>query len=210
MKAEAVRAEYTKKLQELVLDRAAFETEKAKCLSTIKAEVEESKRREWEVKARLEITRQVDIEREKLGQMFKQEVDARVKMQVKQMREAEMVKLPSPPLTQPDSFQILGENETHTASEVSKLSLDSPAEDQVDPFKEKGTTPPRRKRRGPLGRSRTQMGRWSSKHCFPLAVKLSSLLCSMCLKLRPAVEPLLTEWPADSCAHRFSNGCHNG
>lgn len=150
-----------KKLEDLDTERAAFSAAKARSLESIKAEVEESKRREWELKARLEITRQVSIETEKLKHLFEVEVEARVKIRVKQIREQEseipMIKPPSPPLTQPPSFAIYTDNDTPSTADLSNLSLDSPIEEKENPMVGKGTTPPKRKPRAPLARSRTQM-----------------------------------------------------
>ena len=157
IKAEAMRIEYVQKLRDLDSERAAFSADKVKYMERIKAEIEESKRREWEVKARLEISRQVNIETEKLKEMFNEEVDARVKLQVKQFRETEMSKPPSPPLTQPSSFAIFAENDTPSTVELSSLSLNSPGTEKGIRTTEKGATPPKRKLRGPLARSRTQM-----------------------------------------------------
>lgn len=157
IKAEAMRIEYVKKLGDLDLERAAFSAEKVKYMDRIKTEIEESKRREWELKARLEISRQVNIETEKLKQMFNEEVDARVKLQLKQLGEAEISKPPSPPLTQPSSFAETTENNTPSTIELSNLSLNSPGTEKDIRTAEKGTTPPKRKPRGPLARSRTQM-----------------------------------------------------
>ena len=155
-----MRTEYTKRLHELEAERAGFNAEKSKYMESIKAEVEESKRREWELKARLEITRQVDIATEKLKRMFEQEVEDRVKLQVQQVREREaliLTKPPSPPLTQPSSFAIYAENNTPSTADLSNVSFDSPQEEKEDPIATKGTTPPKRKPRAPFGRSRTQM-----------------------------------------------------
>lgn len=155
-----MRIEYAKKIQDLEVERAAFNAEKSTFMDRIKAEVEESKRREWELKARLEITRQVDIETEKLKRIFEQEVEARVNLQVKQVREREamiLTKPPSPPLTQPPSFTLYGDDNTPPTVNLSSLSLDSPQEETENPMAKKGTTPPKRKPRAPFGRSRTQM-----------------------------------------------------
>lgn len=170
MKAEAVKAEYSKKLQQLDADRAAFEIEKSKHVIAI----EESKRREWELKARLEITRQVSIETEKLKQMFEKEVENRVKLNVNPVRE--LAKPPSPPLSQPPSFTMYAEEDKPSSAEFSQLSDDSP----IPEGSRKGTTPPKRKPRAPFTRSRTQMD-------SPMDVTMAepSPMSIACLSLSP-------------------------
>lgn len=67
-----------KRIRELDSKLSALETEK----SSIRAEIDASLRREWEVKARLEIDRLVAQEIESLQQKFEQEVQARVEAEL--------------------------------------------------------------------------------------------------------------------------------
>ncbi|KAJ4421038.1 G2-specific serine/threonine protein kinase [Neurospora sp. IMI 360204] len=67
-----------KRIRELDSKLSALETEK----TSIRAEIDASLRREWEVKARLEIDRLVAQEIESLQQKFEQEVQARVEAEL--------------------------------------------------------------------------------------------------------------------------------
>lgn len=155
LKAQAVKAEYHLKLEELNTEKAVFEAAKTKHL----ADIEESKRREWEVKARLEITRQVNIETEKLRQMFEKEVENRIKLHITQIRESKPANLPSPPLSQPQqqpSFALCSDDEAPSSTENSKISNGSTVAAGAGETKT-GTTPPQRRPRAPFSRSRTQI-----------------------------------------------------
>ena len=155
LKAQAVKAEYHLKLEELNAEKAAFEAAKSKHL----ADIEESKRREWEVKARLEITRQVSIETEKLRQMFEKEVENRVRLHINQVREPTTANLPSPPLSQPQqqpSFELYSDDEALSSIENSKISNNPTVAEEAGETK-MGTTPPQRRPRAPFSRSRTQI-----------------------------------------------------
>ena len=149
------------KLQEFSLKDANWEAEKeqlnARLRAEISAEVEESKRREWEVKARLEISRQVQIEMANLQARFEAEVQTRVEAEMqKRTKEVNSSRPLSSPSTQPSSFaQDIGEDIPST-NDISNLSVDSPIEEQPSPLQLKRITPPKRKPRGPLARSRTQ------------------------------------------------------
>lgn len=114
--------------------------------------LESTIRREWEVKARLEIDRQVAIEKEKLQQVFEDEVRKRVDTEIQQrLRELSVSKETAPPT--PDNVQCSSvstgaDTDFPSTTDLSSLSLDSP---QVVESK----TPPKRRARGPLSRART-------------------------------------------------------
>ena len=155
IKAQAVKAEYHMKLEELNAEKTVFEAAKTKHL----ADIEESKRREWEVKARLEITRQVNIETEKLREMFEKEVENRVRLHITRVRETTTTNPPSPPLSQPQeqpSFALYSDDEAPSSTGNSKISNESTVPDGAGEAK-MGTTPPQRRPRAPFSRSRTQI-----------------------------------------------------
>jgi len=152
-KLERERRQLALERQQLNVEKAKWDVEKEKYEAKVRAEVEEIKRREWEVRASLEITRQINI----LQAKFESEVQARVDVELKRRsQETNMAKPPSPPSTRATSFApSIGEDITPT-SDLSKLSVASTVEEQPSPLQLKRMTPPKRKARGPLARSRTQ------------------------------------------------------
>lgn len=151
------------KIQDITLRESAWEAEKeqmkAKLENEISERVEDHKRREWEVKARLEIDRQVQIEKEHLHKQFDAAVNARVEVVLKKrLQDIQLsARPPSPPSTRAASFAEKPEEEIPTIGDLSNLSLDSPVDERPDPIEQKRTTPPRRKARGPFARFRTQI-----------------------------------------------------
>ncbi|KAF2810314.1 G2-specific protein kinase-like protein nimA [Mytilinidion resinicola] len=136
----------------------------------IRKNVSDSVRREWEVKARLEIDRQVAVALEKLRQTFEAEVTRRVSEELAKQSSGKTlivsdIPLPprsstptqlttKPPLFAPEqhqsgaSFSTLGEaSDFPSMTDLSSLSLDSPDD----------TKPKARAARAPLARARTSI-----------------------------------------------------
>ena len=115
--------------------------------------LESTIRREWEVKARLEIDRQVQMEKEKLHNMFETEVQLRVEAEVQ-------VCLGSRPVAKDGGLSTSRDIQSSSVStnedcaflsstDLSSLSIDS------SPFK-KSKTPPKKRTRTALSRARTE------------------------------------------------------
>ena len=120
----------------------------------MKAELEASLRREWEVKAGLEITRQLQGEKERLHKIFEAEVQSRVQSEVEKVLRTQdhtaQTGIPSLPTGQ-SSVSTSADTDFPSTTDLSSLSLDSP------PTEKSKTPPPRRRNtRGPLARARTQ------------------------------------------------------
>lgn len=139
--------------------------------------LESTIRREWEVKARLEIDRQVTLEKEKLRQVFEVEVQKRVDAGVqRRLHESNVSKESAPPT--PDNIQCSSvstsaDTDFPSTTDLSSLSLDSlPAIESK--------TPPKRKTRGPLSRARTNFD-------SPMDVHMAdpSPMSIACLSLSP-------------------------
>ena len=148
------------KLQQLSLKEANWEKEnekwKARVRAEISVEVEETKRREWEVRASLEITKQIQIQMANLQAKFETEVQARVEAEIQKRTKAVEPSRPiSPPSTRASSFAQDVVDDPST-SDPSNLTPDSPIQEQPSLLQFKRITPPKRKIRGPLARSRTQ------------------------------------------------------
>jgi serine/threonine protein kinase len=135
-------------------------------LETDRADVESVVRREWEVKARLEIDRQVKMEMERLQKAFEVEVKHRVEQRLSSApqvaptqpaRSSTPVGHSSEPIgsSQPESLQTAstetsGESDFHSQTDLSSLSLESP------PALNKGPDPTKRKTtRTPFARAQT-------------------------------------------------------
>jgi hypothetical protein len=150
-----------KKDKELV-ERRLREAEKER------AAIESTVRREWEVKARLEIDRQVNMERERLQKTFDSEISARVEERLaaaSQSAPAQPVRSSTPVESTGDaaqssqsepiptaSFGTAGESsfEFPSQTDLSSLSLESP------PSLTKGPDPAKRKTtRTPFARAQT-------------------------------------------------------
>ena len=151
----------------------------------MRAELEATLRREWELKAGLEISRQVQREKEKLNRIFETEVQVRVKAEVERQLRSQQQPLqqiaPSPPSLQeskqsepapapapaspksePPHLSSVStcasvDTDFPSMTDLSSLSLNSPKEEAPPKITDiKSRTPPQRKARGPLARSRTQ------------------------------------------------------
>ncbi|KAI9709958.1 MAG: G2-specific serine/threonine protein kinase [Bogoriella megaspora] len=99
-------------------------------------EIDASLRREWEVKARLEIDRQVGLEMEKLKKTFEMEVSRRVELEV-QRRIAERTISESRPQTQQSKRSSWGSAHAHPHTSHSQSSNSQKSNSQ------KSSTPPR-------------------------------------------------------------------
>ena len=108
----------------------------------MKAELENTVRREWEVKARLEIDRQVQGELERLRKRFEHEVQERVSVEV------EKQKRNSNPITD-NGFHGRGSNSTSSgddtdcpsSADISQVSMESPTAGSNKAAKKENRTP---------------------------------------------------------------------
>lgn len=123
----------------------------------MKLNIEATVRREWEVLARLEIDKRVQLETEKLQKKFESEVRSRVDADVQRhlrALNAPQETLPSPP---PESQQSSVVTDASTSlpssSDLSSLSLESPpsSKPKFNPLPQ-----PRKTARTPFSRARTQ------------------------------------------------------
>ncbi|GKZ79647.1 G2-specific serine/threonine protein kinase [Aspergillus niger] len=123
------------------VEQAYAKLEKEK--QQMKVELENTVRREWEVKARLEIDRQVQNEIEKLRKRFECEVQERVAIEVEKQKRNIVVREDS----SDDSRLSMSNNETEqpSSTDISNLSLESPAASKVQ----------RKETRTPFNRSKT-------------------------------------------------------
>ena len=133
----------------------------------MRAELEATLRREWEVKAGLEITRQVQLEKDRLSKIFETEIQLRVKTEVeRQLRSQTFSQTskesgPPSPRSEPHFSSVSTCPSTDTdfpsTTDLSSLSLDSPTLEAPRKDTElRSRTPPQRRPRGPLSRARTQ------------------------------------------------------
>ena len=115
----------------------------------IRKEVEQNVRLEWEVKARLEIDRQVNIEKTRLKERFDFEVQSRVS-QVRSQLSSVASTLPTSPMSpRPESAPpIISPQDIPT--DLSSLSLESPLQNRPK------LHAPVRGKRTPFGRAKTQ------------------------------------------------------
>ena len=115
----------------------------------IRKEVEQNVRLEWEVKARLEIDRQVAIEKTRLKERFDFEVQSRVS-QVRSQLSSMASTLPTSPMSpRPGSAPPIVSPQDVASTDLSSLSLESPLQNRPK------LHPPRGKRT-PFGRAKTQ------------------------------------------------------
>jgi NIMA (never in mitosis gene a)-related kinase 2 len=146
-----------KKMAEVERKLANMQSDKA----YMRQEIEASLRREWEVKARLEIDRLVNEEMESLRQRFEAEVSARVQEEMQKkpstVRPVETQDFTSS-LSKSDYPQSVGGHSTDadgdfsSATDITELSIDSP--EQIQPLKKSTRTPFHRAQTmfaGPLG-----------------------------------------------------------
>lgn len=167
--------------EEQALRKAQEADAKVSCMhdenKRIRVALESTIRREWEVKARLEIDRQVAIEKEKLQEVFESEVQRRVETEVqRRLQELGGSKESAPPTpnnVQYSSVSTSADTDFPSTTDLSSLSIDSPP---VVVSK----TPPKRRARGPLSRARTNFD-------SPMDVHMAdpSPMSIACLSLSP-------------------------
>ncbi|KAK4696945.1 serine/threonine-protein kinase Nek2, partial [Lecanoromycetidae sp. Uapishka_2] len=152
----------------------------------MRAALESTIRREWEVKARLEIDRQVQLEKDRLHKIFEDELQNLVEAEVQRRlasqpsseEPAKELALPlrdtSPQASVPfSSVSTSADTDFPSSTDLSSLSIDSP------PVIE-SKTPPKKRARGPLSRARTQFD-------SPMDVQMvdPSPMSIACLSLSP-------------------------
>ncbi|KAL8714985.1 MAG: hypothetical protein Q9225_006453 [Loekoesia sp. 1 TL-2023] len=131
---------------------ANLEVEKEKMRATIDNTV----RREWELKARLTIDQHIQAEIQELQKRYEAEVQARVQAEVQQQLRSLNVAKPVSPISPEDVAPSASASEKKEGSEqspstdLSSLSLNSPTAQKAN------AQPAKRKPRGPLARSRTE------------------------------------------------------
>lgn len=116
----------------------------------MKVEIENTVRREWEVKARLEIDRQVQQRLDELRQRFESEVQARVSVEVEKQMKNIPVPKEEPVQAVQENYQTsasTGNTDLPSTTDLSELSLNSPTPDKAT---KKGT-------RTPFNRSKTAL-----------------------------------------------------
>ncbi|KAK2746510.1 G2-specific serine/threonine protein kinase [Myotisia sp. PD_48] len=140
------------KHKELELRYAKLEKEKA----AAKIEIENTVRREWEVKARLEIDRQVQMELDKLRKKFETEVQERVALEVQKHKEElanRQLSGATSPVEEINQYNSSSGSTEGTdfpsSTDLSELSIDSPGSDKKEH--------PKKGNRTPFSRSRTTM-----------------------------------------------------
>ncbi|EQL31854.1 NEK protein kinase [Blastomyces gilchristii SLH14081] len=134
----------SQRLKEVELNYARLEKEKA----TMKMEIENKVRREWEVKARLEIDRQVQMELERLRKRFDMEVQERVATELQKHRKSASPAIDEGETTSSAEHSCQSSIGTGTAdddfpssTDLSELSIDSPTSESSKPLKKAGRTP---------------------------------------------------------------------
>ena len=163
----------TRKAQEAAVKALNWNEEKEK----MRAALESNIRREWEVKARLEIDRQVHMEKEKLHKIFETEVRSRIEAQVQlrlgSLQIAKEGEPPTPPDVRLSSFSTNADSDFPSSTDLSSLSIDS------TPLIE-SKTPPKRRTRTALSRARTEFD-------SPMDVQMvdPSPMSIACLSLSP-------------------------
>ena len=137
-----------RKVQEAEVKILNWNGEKEK----LRAGLESTMRREWEVKARLEIDRQVQMEKERLHKMFETEVQSRVETEVQVRLESRPTAKeggqPSPPDVQLSSVSTNTDSDFPSLTDLSSLSIESPPVIR-------SKTPPKKRTRTALARART-------------------------------------------------------
>ncbi|PYH97645.1 kinase-like protein [Aspergillus ellipticus CBS 707.79] len=129
------------------VEQAYAKLEKEK--QQVKAEIENTVRREWEVKARLEIDRQVQNELEKLRKRFELEVQERVAIEVEKQKRSGIQKEDSRirSSSQDSRSSMNDDSETPSSTDITQLSLESPV----------ASKPPPKATRTPLNRAKTMV-----------------------------------------------------
>ncbi|KAK4151321.1 kinase-like domain-containing protein [Chaetomidium leptoderma] len=112
--------------------------------ASMRQEIDSSLRREWEVKARLEIDRLVAVEMEQLQRKFQHEVQMRVEMELENRKEEEDARhdLGSSVSKSDYPHSSIGSNEGELSSttDMSELSMESP-DTSMHPLRKAARTP---------------------------------------------------------------------
>lgn len=147
-------------------------------MERMRAAMESTVRREWEVKARLEIDRQIQLEMEKLHKKFEVEVQSRVEVEIQRRLDSAIPSKPDP-LSSPKSIQFSSvgtstSSDFPSTTDISSLSLDSPS------LEKPSFEAPKRASRTPFSRARTQFD-------SPMDVQMGepSPMSIACLSLSP-------------------------
>ncbi|KAL9028500.1 MAG: hypothetical protein Q9196_003142 [Gyalolechia fulgens] len=142
---------HTKKL-ELETKAANLDLEREK----MRAAIDDTVRREWELKARLAIDQHIQAEIQELHKRYEAEVQARVQTEVQQQLRSLHIAKPDSPIS-PEGVPSSGgggemkaDSDQSALTDLSNLSLNSPT------TQESNAQPVKRKPRGPLARSRTE------------------------------------------------------
>ena len=141
----------------------------------MKQDLEAIVRREWEVKARLEIDRQVQAELERLHKKFEFEVRERVEVEVqKQLRAVNAIKEPATELRDEiaiSSISTCDDTDFPSTTDLSELSIESPSSNKSNPLKKSTRTP--------FSRSRTMYDSpMDVQMCEPSPISIASLSLS--------------------------------
>jgi serine/threonine protein kinase len=132
--------------EELAVRKLQDADEKLRRLESEKAQMESSLRREWEVKAQLEINRLVQLEIERLQKKFDHEVEEKVEAEL-QKRSSTQSAMSARDLNCSQgnndiplsSVGTSGDDDFPNSTGLTELSMDSP--DQVKPLKKSTRTP---------------------------------------------------------------------
>ncbi|KAI9933867.1 hypothetical protein ASPWEDRAFT_48523 [Aspergillus wentii DTO 134E9] len=107
----------------------------------VKAEIENTVRREWEVKARLEIDRQVQSELEKLRKRFETEVNDRVAAEVEKQKKNSNNFRDDSGSRRSQSSNHGDDTDYPSSTDITQLSLESPTANAAKPVKKETRTP---------------------------------------------------------------------
>jgi NIMA (never in mitosis gene a)-related kinase len=127
------------KMKELEIKMTNYEKDKA----LTREEIDATLRREWEVKARLEIERQVQMRYEELSKQFETEVRARVAAELEKVNKT---RVPAPDFMQPRetsgcSISCGEDSDFPSTTDISDLSLESPSSSRNKPLQKVSRTP---------------------------------------------------------------------
>jgi serine/threonine protein kinase len=132
------------KMKELEQKFAKLEKEKVQT----RDEIDNTVRREWEVKARLEIDRQVQMELDKLRKRFELEVQDRVAVELEKQNKSGGIhhnQDSAPPVPQhgasASSTCASEDSDFPSTTDLSELSLESPSSSRNKPLKKETRTP---------------------------------------------------------------------
>ncbi|EAW08841.1 serine/threonine protein kinase nimA [Aspergillus clavatus NRRL 1] len=127
------------KVKEMEHAFAKLEKEKMQ----MKSEIENTVRREWEVKARLEIDRQVQNELDRLRKRFEFEVQERVNIEVEKQKRNNNLREEASFRTSSSQSSINTGDDTDipSSTDISQLSIESPTANTNKPPKKEARTP---------------------------------------------------------------------